>query len=193
MDIKIYQHFYIKVIEPIDYKYVEEVKDIEDLKNRVCYFSRAGLLSEVSCKFTVTRELNMFAGRYALQNTNGGPIVADSFDFIVAKKLTYLKDLKNYVNENFKGQHLCDAPQDVIFKNFSHFKQNQPIFFTGPYEYNGSFLPDAPLEERPLTCRPLTDKDIVVNTNLQQIWPKATGKTPNVLVELLNKTTDKIR
>ena len=191
MNITVHLYFYIKMIEPIDHKYVEAVKDIECLKNEVFYLSRAELLSKVSCKFTVTRELSMFAGNQALKSANDRPIITDSFDFIVADKLTYIKDLKEYLNKNFEKSS-SDTPQDVIFKNFSQFKRNQPIFFTGPYEYNGSFLPDAPLKERPLTCRPLTDKDVVVNTKLQQIWPKATGKTPPALIELLNKTTEKI-
>jgi hypothetical protein len=45
--------------------------------------------------------------------------------------------------------------------------------------------------------RPLTQNgvinDVVIDTNLNQIWPVATGKPPIALVELISKTTEKVR
>lgn len=48
------------------------------------------------------------------------------------------------------------------------------------------------VQYRPLTQNGITN-DIVIDTNLNQIWPVATGKPPVALVELLNKTTEKVR
>ena len=45
--------------------------------------------------------------------------------------------------------------------------------------------------------RPLTQdgiiNDVVIDANLNQIWPVATGKPPVALIELLNKTKEVVR
>ena len=36
-------------------------------------------------------------------------------------------------------------------------------------------------------------KDVVIDTNLNQIWPIANGESYGTLIELLSKSTEKIR
>lgn len=158
MKIEPHVHFVVKFVEPNNYDYDENIKNIDDLK------------------------------QYNDEKKAGQDIITDSFTFIVADKLTYFDDLQKYLLEDA----LSASCQDVVLKNFAWFHMKQPIFFTGRYEWNGSFLPDAHVKDRPLVCRPLTEKDIVLNTNLHQIFPKKTGRIPEQLVQLLNKTTEKI-
>jgi len=186
-------HFVVKYVEPNNYDYDENIKNIDDLKQ---YIHCQLLGSKVSYSLNVSRQVYFVAkndNRYHLlkqyndEKKAGQDIITDSFTFIVADKLTYFDDLQKYLLKN----SLIDECQDVVLKNFAWFNAKKPIFFTGN-EYNGSFLPDEPLKDRPLVCRPLTEKDIVLNTNLHQIFPKKTGRIPEQLVQLFNKTTEKI-
>ena len=181
---KIEPHVYFEIeYAEIDNKHGKQtVLNINEFKHYIqCYRP----LRVVSCAFLIKRQV------YFVANNRGslGPgLTTDELKIIVAQKLTYLSDLQEYLKRNAENNN-C---QDVIFKNFSEFTPEEPIFFTGPYEFNGSFLPDAPIKSRPLTCRPLNSQDIVVDKNLNQIWPVKTGKPPVGLVELLSKTTEKI-
>ena len=194
MKIEPHVHFVVKYVEPNDYGEEKDIKSIYDLKN---YIYCQGLGRKVSYALNVSRQVYFLAndnGNYhMLQKCNGEKgvkqdIITGNFTFIVADKLTYFEDLQKYLSEEALGAN-C---QDVVLKNFAWFNMKQPIFFTGRYEYNGSLLPDASVKDRPLVCRPLTDKDIVLNKNLKQIFPKETCRTPTELVQLFRKTTEKI-
>lgn len=193
MKIEPHVHFVVKFVEPDNYD-DGRIDNIEDLKN---YIYCQGLGQKVSYALNVSRQVYFLVndkGNYhMLQKCNGEKgvkqdIITDSFTFIVADKLTYFEDLQKYLLE----EALSASCQDVVLKNFAWFDMKQPIFFTGRYEWNGSFLPDAHVKDRPLLCRPLTEKDIVLNKNLQQIFPKKTDKIPRGLVQLFKKTTEKI-
>lgn len=183
-------HFVVKYVEPDNYSCTENIENLDGLKH---YIDCQGLGRKVSYALNVSRQVYFIAknNNYhnLLKQCNGKKdIITDSFTFIIADKLTYLEDLQKYLLKNAL-LHNC---QDVKLKNFAWFDAKKPIFFTGPYEYNGSFLPDADIKDRPLICRPLTDTDIVLNKNLHQIFPKKTGKIPRQLVQLFKKTTEKI-
>ena len=180
MKIKTYVYFNVKYVEPENYGQSGSINNIDNLKNYI-YSQRLG--DKVSYSLCVTRTVQIVADN----NCPGQIIPTGTFTFIVADKLTYLGDLQAYVKKNAVGKE-C---QDVNFKNFAQFSLDKPIFFTG-HEYNGSFLPNAPVAKRPLSCRPITQEDIVVDKNLNQIWPAKTNKPPVELVELLNKQTEKV-
>lgn len=180
MEIKTYVYFNVKYVEPENYGQSGSINNIDDLKN---YISCQGLGRKVSYTLQLERTVRVVAD----DKYPGQVIPTDTFTFVVADKLTYFGDLQAYVKKNAVGNR-C---QDVNFKNFAQFSLDKPIFFTG-HEHNGSFLPDAPVAKRPLSCRPITAKDIVVDKNLNQIWPAKTNKPPVELVELLNKQTEKV-
>ena len=187
--------FVIEMIDPVEYKYKETIyasdfKHFVSLQNMI---DCIGLIRAVPCAFEVTRQVCFTTDVMSCNNVlkvNGQDITTDRFKFIVADKLPYMEDLQQYLLKNFsRGTTPC---QNVHFKNFAQFNTSRPIFFTGPYEYNSSFLPDQPLEKRPLTARPLTDKDVVLDKKLNQIWPVATNKPPKELLALLAKTKEEI-
>lgn len=184
--------FVVKYAEPENYGREETVKNIDGLKQ---YINCQGLGQHVSYALNVARHVYIIATtadgkyQYRLTQTNDQEIQTDVINIIVAKKLTYLSDLQEYLKKNA----LCDVCQDVTLKNFAQFEPNKPVFFTGPYEYNGSFLPNAPISERSLVCRPLTQNDIVVDKYLKQLWPTKTNKIPVVLRTMFSKTTENIK
>ena len=185
--------FNIKYIEPDHYGHEENIKTIQDLKNFI-YCQRLG--DVVSYALNVSREVYFYAQtdekqqHHVLTSYHGGKnIITDNFKFIVADKLTYFGDLQKYLLKNSSSNN-C---QNVELKNFVWFDAKKPIFFTGAHEYNCNLVYGSPsVENRPLVCRPLTEKDIVLDKKLQQIFPKKTGKIPEQLVQLLSKTTEKI-
>ncbi len=187
--------FVLEIIEPVEYKYKETVSG--DSGSHFAQIQHMidciGLVRKVPCAFHLMRKVSFRTENYChLKPVNGEDIITDSFKFIVADKVPYLADLQQYLLDNFsRGTQPC---QEVHFKNMAQFNINMPIFFTGPWEYNGSFLPDAPLDKRPLMARPLTDKDIVVDKKLNQIWPKVNSKnkTPKELIALLAKTKENV-
>ena len=186
--------FVLEMIEPAEYKYKEIIHsdDSAHFVKLQHMIDCIGLVRAVPCAFNLMRTLSFRTENYChLKPVNGENIITDSFKFIVADKVPYLADLQQYLLKNFgRGTKTC---QEVHFKNMAQFDTSRPIFFTGPWEYNGSFLPDAPLEKRPLTARPLTDNDIVLDKKLNQIWPEASNKTPKELIALLAKTKEEIR
>ena len=180
MEIKTYVYFNVKYVEPENYGQSGSINNIDDLKN---YISCQGLGRKVSYTLQLERTVRVVADN----NYPGQVMKTDDFTFVVADRLMYLDDLIAYVKKNATGKE-C---QDVNFKNIAQYRYDNPIFFTG-HEHNGSFLPDKPIEKRTLTCRPITNNDIVVDKNLNQIWPVKTGKPPVGLVELLNKKTENV-
>lgn len=184
--------FVVKYAEPENYGQEQSVKNIDGLKQ---YINCQGLGQHVSYALNVARQVYFIAViangnyQYKLAKNDGKDIQTDAVNIIVAKKLTYLSDLQEYVKKNALGE-MC---QDVIWKNFAQFDTTKPIFFTGRYEHNGSFLPNPPVSERPLVCRPLTDNDIVVDNNLRQIWPTKTNKIPVALRTMFRKKTEMVK
>ena len=184
--------FILEMTNPIEYEYKETIRadgydHFIELQHMI---DCIGLVNKVPCTFNVARQINFITDGYRTLTADGQNIITDSFEFIVADKVPYIEDLQQYLLKNSgQGTKPC---QEVHFKNFAQFNTSRPIFFTGPYEHNGSFLPDQPLEKRPLTARPLTNQDVVLDKELNQIWPVSTNKPPKELLELLVKTKEEI-
>lgn len=101
----------------------------------------------------------------------------ESFRCFVMDKLEYEEGIK----KRFPKKYVYNWQTDYVLKKY----------FPEKFPNLPCLCEDT--RENHIILTNLKDEDIVVNRNLQQLWPKTTGKTPNVLVELLNKTTDKIR
>ena len=89
-------------------------------------------------------------------------------------KLLYAADIEDLLKQKWPSFVLKDK----------QFLDSRPIYLESFDGYDVTY--------RPLTQNGVIN-DIVIDTNLNQIWPVATGKPPIALVELLNKTTEKVR
>ena len=71
--------------------------------------------------------------------------------------------------------------ENVIFpKDLTAAQKSSPVFIEKYNLYNA-------------WCRPLNENDIVVDSNLNQLWPlKGAGKTPNEIIALLKKKNEVI-
>ena len=117
-----------------------------------------------------------------IQTFNRHPIVSSDFKrfhVYIMKKLQYANDIKKYLDDNYAGTI-----------DFTHVATDMPIAFGG-----WTFQKDYSMERKePITIQVkksvysyIRNKDIVVDRNLNQIWPIATGKMPTGLVELFGK------
>ena len=115
-----------------------------------------------------------------IADKNDGEIVQQhsflggSFDFIFSSndKLVYLDDVEKILGSS---RH-----------------------FSGITFVNSDVIPDVPLyvdkyDGYHAWVRPLTQKDVVVDMKLNQIWPQPTGNPPVELFNLLARTTETVR
>lgn len=123
-------------------------------------------------------------------------------------KLTYLVKLCRMVK-------ISDADDKVYFQNHNFnggnfefiLATNDKLIYPHdiervlkvPYFYSTKQLPaDTPVyiekyDKHNAFVRPLTMQDRVVDKNLNQIWPMATGQIPVGLKKLLEQTTEKVK
>lgn len=114
----------------------------------------------------------------------------EGFDFIVSDKLTYPRDVREILTKKYGN--ILD------FDHKRQWDENQPVFLDGVIENTQYGLRDsrtgAPTQYtmRSVVCYPLTDKHIVMDSNLNQIYPEKTNKIPSVLAELLKNNAIEI-
>ena len=122
---------------------------------------------------------------------DGHPIIAtetdETFEFIMPKIL-YPNDIKKYLLEHY-GSTLNFKPDESM--------NNTPMTFSVHNQSAvglRSFATGAPsiIKWKTVSYRSLSDKDIVVDENMNQIWPEKTGKLPVGLVGLFNRGTEKV-
>lgn len=115
-------------------------------------------------------------------------LITDELHLYVATKLLYPDDIRKILIDNY-GNVL----------DFEHHKynDNEPIWFNGiqtqaieRIDENGHFFTKI---VHFFSGWRLTQKDIVTDKNLHQIWPTETGQYPTPLVELLSRTGEKIK
>ena len=107
----------------------------------------------------------------------------EHFGFYIMDKLQFASDIKKYLDEHF------DSKTDAV--SFDASCNDLPIAFSG-WETKRHQLPfkSYMTSVRNILYRYIGHNETVVDKNLNQIWPMATGKPPVALVELLNKTTE---
>ena len=103
-------------------------------------------------------------------------IEAEYANFIVADKLKYLEEIRKDIGKKFKN--VSNLYNMTVF-------EATPVKSFWLTQKKDSFEPAYDFH-----FRPLMQNDIVVNKQLQQIWPTKTNQMPKRLVELLSKTKE---
>lgn len=117
-----------------------------------------------------------------IQTFNRHPIVSSDFKrfhVYIMKKLQYANDIKKYLDDNYAGTI-----------DFNHVATDMPIAFGGwtfQKDYSMERKEPIKIQVKKAVYSYIRDKDIVVDENLNQIWPKNTGKLPVGLAELFSK------
>ena len=109
-------------------------------------------------------------------------------DFIVADKLVYPYDVRVLLKKKYDG---------VLDLESNKLNDGIPVLYSGVTEEHQYGLKDEKgrstiLTLRHVHCRNLTDKDIVLDRNLCQIWPIKSKRPLLALEKFLHKTKENI-
>ena len=107
----------------------------------------------------------------------------EGFDFIVSNKLIFPNDVREALTKKYGSTLNFDTNKQL--------DEKQPVFLGGVIGKRRYGMRDsrtgAQTQMRKVVYYPLTDKHVVIDENLNQIYPEKTGKMPSVLTELLSK------
>lgn len=188
--------------------YLNNISDLTGYKLLLTPSSRRGSIAAQTSDGTVkgtpelTESVRDFCSRIAI-------CAKDSF---YLDKLTYLVTLCRMVkisdaddkvyfqNHNFNGgnfEFILATNDKLIYPHDIKSSLHVPFYF-GSVISDKKLEPDTPVyiekyDEHDAFVRPLTMEDRVVDRNLNQIWPMATGQIPVGLKKLLEQTTEKVK
>ena len=160
-----------RIGETSDFNNVNDLKTV--IQNGRDYF-------QMPYKLNVTRAIKIIDPDSPNENKSGiitesfvfpHPITlkCEGFDFIVSDKLTYPRDVRKILHERYGSTLNFDAIK---------WDENKPVFLDGVVE-------NKECNTLNIACYYLSNKHIVINKNLNQIYPVKTYKKPNVLKKLL--------
>ena len=110
----------------------------------------------------------------------------EKITFTVATKLIYPHDVRELLMKKYNSV--------FNFNNIS-LDKNTPVknFYVSEKNSVGLKNPDtSDIYFNWVICEQCGPTDVVVDKNLNQIWPKTTGTFPQTLLRLLSKTTEKV-
>lgn len=113
----------------------------------------------------------------------------ETITFSVTQKLMYPDDVRKLLMQKYN----CVFDFDNTRR-----EENIPVRSFHANEHSSIGLRDeqtgAPsnISWLTITCDQCRPTDIVIDKNLHQIWPEKTNTTPESLIELLSKTTEKV-
>ena len=181
-----------RIGETSDFNNVNDLKTV--IQNGRDYF-------QMPYKLNVTRAVKIIDPDSPNKNKSGiitesfvfpHPITLkrEGFDFIVSDKLTYPRDVRKILTKKYGGFLDFDCQRQ--------WNEKEPVFLDGILEEpryglrNPHTGASTQYVIRRVVCYPLGDKHIVIDGNLNQIYPEKTGKMPDVLKELLANDPIKI-
>lgn len=143
-------------------------------------------ISRKNCVVNMDKKNNNISLRYKDRYIDGHPIIAIETDAkieLVLPTLMYPNDVVEYLIKkygrrfNFKPENF--DPKTPVFLDVSeHISVGTRI---------SEFSMPSYKKWHTVNCKPLSEKDIVVDKNLNQLWPIATGKPPVGLLKLFNQ------
>lgn len=114
--------------------------------------------------------------------------ITDELFFHVAVKLLYPNDIRKILKDNYGN--VLDFERRCA-------DDNVPMWFDGVRQESIPMIDESGRPYSRFEYRfcgwHLNQKDIVTDKNLHQIWPVKTNEYPTRLVELLNKSNEKIK
>ena len=162
---------------------VKKIADFEDLKHYVATYSSSMpyTIDIIEMVYNVDTDRYVGGGRntLGLRRAWNNYLVVDEeeinkFKFFVGNKLIYPVDIINFLTEQ------SGSPLDFDVK-----AENKPVMLDGVHEQiivgtrdkkTGALLPDKKV--RSVKWHYLTNQEIFVDRNINQLWPRDTGEIP---------------
>ena len=158
-------------------EYFKYVKDFDQFRKLIVDLTNSANAGVNKLTYKISVKRNVIVSDQDDMVTRASMVFPDkSFSIILCTtgKLLYVKDVEQMLKHKF---------HDFEF-NPGKFARTDPIYLESFDGRNVKYR---------FLSQDATTNDIVVDSNLNQIWPVATGKPPVMLVELLNKTTETVR
>ena len=177
---KFYQIKYRKFLEPqdltYDSKYFLEQSSLRNMKDYYDFMTRKPLPR------TGYGLSDSFLMRYT-------PTTGPTFAKVIRTESGYMKpdgmpEFPFYITENQDGLVYDIKNLGIVKKYFYTVVQSNDIS-SGPI-----VVDSIDLKHNILQCKRLSDKDVVVDKDMNQIWPVVTCKAPVELVKFLTKTRE---
>jgi len=162
------------------HEYRTNVLNIDDFRNFITNFANAAKFGN----------LDIDKGTYRIK-IKRNVIVSDEDDRKYFKSMTFPgQEIVIILSTMNKLLYVSDI-EPLLRKKVadfcigkSKFVENSPVYLESFDGFNVKY--------RPLANNSITE-DVIIDTNLNQIWPENTEKIPVVLTELLSQTTEKVR
>ncbi|MBQ6736709.1 MAG: hypothetical protein IJQ90_04480 [Alphaproteobacteria bacterium] len=173
------------------------VSNINELREFVNKFGprddrtyRVTILRE-SCVVNMDKKIKNIPFYHQNRYIDGHPIIATDTDAkieLILPQLMYPNDVAEYLIKKY-GQKFDFKPENFDLKTpmFLDICEHSSIGLR-----NSRTGAPTHMKWHTVDCEPLSEKDIVVDKNLNQLWPEKTGKLPVGLVELFNRGTEKV-
>lgn len=119
---------------------------------------------------------------------NGVSVADEKLNLVVANKLIYPKDVRKILKKEYNSTLDMDTQkldEKIPVKRFNVSEQNMTGMVVNGMETHYTLYD--------VYCEQLTPDDVVVNKNLNQIWPIRTGMIPYKLSEMLLRKKEVIR
>jgi hypothetical protein len=123
-----------------------------------------------------------------IYSPNGVNVADEKLNLVVANKLIYPKDVRKILKKEYNSTLDMDTQkldEKIPVKRFNVSEQNMTGMVVNGMETHYTFYN--------FHCEQLTINDIVIDKNLNQIWPIKTGAAPYNLTEMLSRTKEIIR
>lgn len=114
--------------------------------------------------------------------------ITDKINFVVLDRILYPQEIRDALIKKYGGVlnfQPTDETKPVLFYGVKSFKK--PVF-SG---LKGEPVKHVNVFEVDYRCA--QDNEIIVDSNLNQIWPEKTSKAPETLTQLLSRTREIIR
>jgi len=118
-----------------------------------------------------------------IYSPNGVSVADEKITLVVANKLIYPKDIRRILNKEYNSTFDLSKyklDEKVPVKSFD-VSEKRVTGMRVHYTLHN------------VSCEQLQPNDIVIDRNLNQIWPIKTGKVPSVLTEMLSRKKEIIR
>jgi len=167
---------------------VHQVEDFQDFRNKFhqYYESLSDIIPDI---VQIQRSVYIIEDVSDIRPAIKAKINGGTFTFIVADKLYYPKDVREYLMKEY-GETLG-------FENWS-VSEKTPVLFNGVHEYESRPLRDTEtgqlrtISTKSVMCRSLNKNDRVLDKNLNMMWPRK-GKIPPQLISFFNQKHERIR